>query len=65
MKKTYVWDKEQQKLVEYVRMPPEGKIWVIGDIDPYWDEDMGQKPIYVRSRRHKMALLKERGLAIK
>lgn len=65
MKKTYVWDKEQQKLVEYVRRIPEGKVWIIPDIKPYWDDDMGQQPVYVKSRRHKMALLKERGLAIK
>lgn len=65
MKKTYRWDTETQKLVEFTKKPPEGKVWIIPDIAPYWDEDMGQKPVYIRSRRHKMAELKERGLAIK
>ena len=65
MKKTYYWDKEQQKLVEYVRKIPDAKVYIILDIKPYLDEDMGQEPVYIKSRRHKMALLKERGLAIK
>jgi len=61
----YRWDTEQNKLVEVVKRIPEGKVWIIGDIKPYWDEDMGQEPVYVKSRQHKMALLKERKLAIK
>jgi len=41
------------------------KIHVIRDIEPYLDENMGHEPVYVKSRRHKMRLLKERGLGIK
>jgi hypothetical protein len=65
MKRTYIWDKEKNELVEFERKVPEGKVWIIGDIEPYWDDDMGQEPVYVKSRQHKMALLKERRLAIK
>ena len=65
MKKSYKWDSDKKKIVEIDRSISEGKVWIIPDIQPYWDEDMGQEPVYVKSRRHKMALLKERGLAIK
>jgi len=65
MKRSYRWDVENQKLVEIARIPPEGKVWIIGDIKPHWDENMGHDPVYVKSRRHKMTLLKERGLSIK
>ena len=65
MKHTYRWDSEKKCLVEYVKQPPEGRVHIIRDIQPYLDENMGQDPVYVKSRRHKMALLKERGLSIK
>ena len=32
------------------------------DIQPYIDEHMGKDPVYVKSRKHKKQLLKERGL---
>jgi putative FmdB family regulatory protein len=35
------------------------------DLQPYVDENMGQTPVHVSSRRHRDALLKERGLAIR
>ena len=65
MKRSYRWDTESQKLVEIARIPSEGRVWIIGDIEPHWDENMGRDPVYVKSRRHKMTLLKERGLSIK
>lgn len=66
MKKTYYYDKKQRKVVELKeRVDPGPKIHIIKDIEPYLDENMGHEPIYVKSRRHKMALLKERGLGIK
>uniref|UniRef100_A0A6M3K5B1 Uncharacterized protein n=1 Tax=viral metagenome TaxID=1070528 RepID=A0A6M3K5B1_9ZZZZ len=60
----YIWDNEQKKLVEYEKREPEGQVYIIGDIKPYWDDNMDAKPIYVQSRRHKRQLLKERGLDI-
>jgi len=30
--------------------------------DPYWDENMGDKPVLVESRAHREQLKKERGL---
>lgn len=35
---------------------------IIGDIKPYWDENISDKPVYVKSRNHKKKLLKEHGL---
>jgi len=66
MKKTYYYDKKQGKVVEMKeKRDPEPKIHIIPDIEPYLDENMGDKPIVVRSRRHKNQLLRERGLGIK
>jgi hypothetical protein len=65
MKKTYIWDKEQKKLVEYVKRIPDAKVYIIPDIEPYLDDYMDSKPIWVESRQRKKQLLRERGLAIK
>ena len=67
MKKTYYYDKKLKKVVELGQKRPEiaPKIHLIKDIEPYIDENMGHEPVYVRSRRHKMQLLKERRLGIK
>lgn len=35
---------------------------VIGDLEPYVDENMGESPVVVKSRKHREQLLKERGL---
>lgn len=37
---------------------------IIPDIEPYLDEHMGHEPVYVKSRQHKKALLRERGLVM-
>ena len=66
MKKTYIYDKKQRKVVELKEKRDLGpKIHIIPDIEPYLDENMGHEPVWVKSRRHKMRLLKERGLGIK
>jgi len=65
MKRTYIWDEQEHKLVEYVKRIPDPKIYIIPDIKPYVDDYMDSRPVEVRSRRHKMQLLRERGLAIK
>jgi len=66
MKKTYYYDKKQKKVVELKEKPDLGpKIHIISDIEPYLDENMGDEPMVVRSRRHKNQLLRERGLGIK
>jgi len=66
MKKTYIYDKNLKKVVELKeKSGPGPKLYIIPDIEPYLDENMGQEPVYVKSRRHKMQLLKERGLGIK
>jgi putative FmdB family regulatory protein len=43
--------------------PPESK--PIIDIEPYWDENISDKPIYIQSRKHKAMVLKEHGLKMK
>lgn len=35
---------------------------VHGDLEPYWDENMGEKPVFVKSKKHRRRLLEERGL---
>ena len=65
MKRTFYWDKEQGKLVEIEKRVPDAKIYIIPDIEPYVDENVGQRPVWVKSRQHRTQLLKERGLAIK
>jgi len=41
-------------------------IQVLGDNhpvwEPYWDENLGEQPILVKSREHRRRLMKERGL---
>ncbi len=64
MKRTYRWDLSLHKLVEIEKQVPGPTIWIIRDIDPYLDENMGHMPIPVNSRRHRNDLLKERGLSI-
>lgn len=32
------------------------------DWEPYWDENMGDKPVLVKSRQHRRELKKKRGL---
>ena len=32
------------------------------DLEPYWDENMGQDPVYVKSKQHRKQLMGERGL---
>lgn len=66
MKKTYIYDKKQGKIVELKeKRDPGPKIHIIRDIEPYWDDNMGQNPVYVESRQHRKQLLKERGFGIK
>lgn len=66
MKKTYYYDKKQGKVVELKeKRDPGPKIHVIPDIQPYFDENLGQEPVLVKSRQHRKRLLKERGLGIK
>lgn len=40
--------------------PPRAK--PICDIEPYWEENITQEPIYITSRKHKAEVLKEHGL---
>ena len=66
MKKTYIYDKKLKKIVELKeKRDPGPKIHIIPDLQEYWDDNMGHEPVYVKSRRHKMELLKERRLGIK
>jgi hypothetical protein len=65
VKKTYRWDLELNKLVEVSRRDPGPKVYIIPDIQPYLDENMGHRSVYVKSRQHRKLLLKERGLTIK
>jgi len=37
---------------------------IICDLEPYLDENIGHEPIYVKSKRHKRGLLKEKGLVM-
>ena len=64
MKRSYRWDKTLQRLVEFERQPPGPRVYIIGDIEPYLDENLEQNPIPVKSRQHRTQLLKEKGLAI-
>jgi hypothetical protein len=65
MKKTYIWDNQEKKLIELLKREPNPRIWIIPDIKPYVDDFMDSKPIHVKSRQHRKQLLQERGLAIK
>ena len=35
---------------------------VSGDIEPYLDENLGEEPIFVKSKSHRRELMRERGL---
>ena len=35
---------------------------VIGDIEPYIDEHIGEKPVVVKSRKHRQQLMRENGV---
>ena len=66
MKKTYYYDKKLKKVVEMKEKPdPEPKIHIIRDLQEYWDDNLGQDPVLVKSRKHRNQLLKERGFGIK
>lgn len=32
------------------------------DLEPYWDENLGKDPVYVKSHQHRKQLMGERGL---
>ncbi len=64
MKRSYRWDPELKKLVEFEKRDPGPKVYIIGDIEPYLDDNMAHNPIHVKSRQHRTQLLKEKGLAI-
>lgn len=38
---------------------------VRGDLEPYLETNMGHEPVYVKSRRHRERLCKDRGLTIR
>ena len=38
---------------------------VHGDLEPYLDENLGHDPVWVKSKKHREQLCKERGLIIK
>ena len=40
-----------------------GKHYVIPDLDPYWDENLGKEPLYVKSKQHRKKLMKEHGVS--
>ena len=66
MKKTYYYDKKLKKVVELKeKHDPGPKIYIIGDIEPYWDDNLGQDPVFVESKKHRRQLLKVMGLDIK
>lgn len=35
---------------------------VVGDLDPYLDENLGDKPVWVKSKKHRERLMKEHGV---
>ena len=39
-----------------------GNYYVIGDIEPYLDENIGQEPTWVKSKQHRKKLMKEFGV---
>lgn len=42
-----------------------GPTSVSPDLEPYLDDNLGQRPIWIKSRQHRDRILKDRGLAIK
>ena len=65
MRKRYQWDKELKKLIEISKRDPGPKVYIIPDIQPYLDENISHDPIWIKSRRHRTEILRERKLAIK
>ncbi len=39
-----------------------GSYYVVGDFEPYLDENLGPKPVYVKSKQHRKELMKQNGL---
>lgn len=35
---------------------------VHGDLEPYWDENIGDKPVYIKSKKHRRRVLEDAGL---
>jgi putative FmdB family regulatory protein len=35
------------------------------DLEPYWDENLGGRPVFVQSKQHRRQLMHERGLVDK
>jgi len=38
---------------------------VVGDIEPYVDENLASEPVYVKSKQHRQTLMREHGVAEK
>lgn len=38
---------------------------VVSDLDPYLDENLGDKPVWVKSKKHRERLMKEHGVSEK
>ncbi len=38
---------------------------VVGDLDPYLDENLAEEPVYVKSKQHRQALMQEHGVTEK
>lgn len=39
-----------------------GNYHVVKDIEPYLDENLGDQPVYVKSKKHRKQLMKEHGV---
>jgi putative FmdB family regulatory protein len=39
-----------------------GNYYVVGDIQPYLEENIGDKPVVVKSKKHREQLMKENGV---
>lgn len=48
---------QMQRLISPVNVNP--------DITPYWEENISDRPVYLKSRRHRAQVLKENNLAIR
>lgn len=42
-----------------------GNYHVVGDLEPYMDENLSDQPVYVRSKKHRRQLMKEAGVVEK
>jgi hypothetical protein len=49
--------RKMKRLISPVRINP--------DITPYWEENVGEQPVYMKSRRHRQQVLKDNGLVIR